>query len=100
MNIEQTILGYLRIATVSPKVYPGEVKKNLGIHKQSILELLDKDPGIKLIVFPELSLTGYTSYYRFNSKYSGGNLRVNRICKNIKWPCCYFWSSNYWGREL
>ena len=60
MNIEQTILGYLRIATVSPKVYPGEVKKNLGIHKQSILELLDKDPGIKLIVFPELSLTGYT----------------------------------------
>lgn len=60
MNIEQTILGYLRIATVSPKVYPGEVKKNLEIHKQSILELLDKDPGIKLIVFPELSLTGYT----------------------------------------
>lgn len=60
MNIEQTILGYLRIATVSPKVYPGEVKKNLGIHKQSILELLDKYPGIKLIVFPELSLTGYT----------------------------------------
>lgn len=60
MNIEQTILGYLRIATVSPKVYPGEVKRNLEIHKQSILELLDKDPGIKLIVFPELSLTGYT----------------------------------------
>ena len=60
MNIEQTILGYLRISTVSPKVYPGEVKKNLEIHKQSILELLDKDPGIKLIVFPELSLTGYT----------------------------------------
>ena len=60
MNIEQTIVGYLRIATVSPKVYPGEVKKNLEIHKQSILELLDKDPGIKLIVFPELSLTGYT----------------------------------------
>lgn len=60
MNIEQTILGYLRIATVSPKVYPGEVKRNVKIHKQSILELLDKDPGIKLIVFPELSLTGYT----------------------------------------
>lgn len=60
MNIEQTILGYLRIATVSPKVYPGEVKRNVEIHKQSILELLDKDPGIKLIVFPELSLTGYT----------------------------------------
>ena len=60
MNIEQTILGYLRIATVSPKVYPGEVKRNLEIHKQSILELLEKDPGIKLIVFPELSLTGYT----------------------------------------
>ena len=60
MNIEQTIVGYLRIATVSPKVYPGEVKRNVGIHKQSVLELLDKDPGIKLIVFPELSLTGYT----------------------------------------
>ena len=60
MNIEQTILGYLRIATVSPKVYPGEVKRNVEIHKQSILELLDKDPGIKLIVFPELSSTGYT----------------------------------------
>ena len=60
MNIEQTILGYLRIATVSPKVYPGEVKRNVEIHKQSILELLEKDPGIKLIVFPELSLTGYT----------------------------------------
>ena len=60
MNIEQTILGYLRIATVSPKVYPGEVKRNVEIHKQSILELLEKDLGIKLIVFPELSLTGYT----------------------------------------
>ena len=60
MNIEQTILGYLRIATVSPKVYPVEVKRNVEIHKQSILELLEKDLGIKLIVFPELSLTGYT----------------------------------------
>ena len=29
MNISETILGYIRVATVSPKVYPGEVKKNV-----------------------------------------------------------------------
>lgn len=60
MNISETILGYIRIATVSPKVYPGEVKKNVEIHKQSILDILRKDSRVKLIVFPELSLTGYT----------------------------------------
>lgn len=60
MNISETILGYIRVATVSPKVYPGEVKKNVEIHKQAIQSLLLEDPGIRLIVFPELSLTGYT----------------------------------------
>lgn len=60
MNISETILGYIRIATVSPKVYPGEVKKNVEIHKQAILDLLREDSGVRLIVFPELSLTGYT----------------------------------------
>lgn len=60
MNISETILGYFRIATISPKVFPGEVKKNVSVHKESILGLLKKDPDIRLIVFPELSLTGYT----------------------------------------
>lgn len=60
MNISETILGYIRVATVSPKVYPGEVKKNVEIHKRAVRDLLLKDPDIKLIVFPELSLTGYT----------------------------------------
>lgn len=60
MNISETILGYIRVATVSPKVYAGEVKKNVEIHKQAILDILREDSGVKLIVFPELSLTGYT----------------------------------------
>ena len=60
MKIDRTVLGYFKIATVSPKVYVGEVFKNVAIHKQAIKKILDAEPDVKLIVFPELSLTGYT----------------------------------------
>lgn len=60
MKIDKTVLGYFKIATVSPKVYVGEVFKNVAIHKQAIKQILDAEPDVKLIVFPEFSLTGYT----------------------------------------
>lgn len=60
MNISETVLGYIQVATISPKVYPGEVKKNVEIHKQAILDLLREDSNIKLIILSELSLTRYT----------------------------------------
>lgn len=95
MNIEQTILGYLRVATVSPKVYPGEVKRNVEIHKQSILELLEKDKGIKLIVFPELSLTGYTCGDLFLTTdlikdTSEGILELTEFVKTLNGPVVIF----------
>ena len=51
-------LGYIRVAAASPEVKPGDVDFNIN----KIFELADKaekeETGI--IVFPELSVTGYT----------------------------------------
>lgn len=60
MKINETILGYFRVSTISPRVYVGEVKKNVEIHVKEINEVISKDPDVDLIVFPELSMTGYT----------------------------------------
>lgn len=54
------MLDYFRIATVSPKLKVGDVKFNVDTHIKCIIDILREDPDVSLIVFPELSLTGYT----------------------------------------
>ena len=49
-------MSFLRIAAISPKLVLGDVAANVAIHKELIHA--NKDAGI--ILFPELSLTGYT----------------------------------------
>ena len=49
--------GYLRVTTVAPCVVPGDIEKN----KKTILSEIDKHVRqTDLLVFPELSLTGYS----------------------------------------
>lgn len=50
--------GFLRVAAVSPEVVLGDVAANLAILKREAAALADS--GVRLIVFPELSLTGYS----------------------------------------
>lgn len=49
---------FLRVATATPEVFIGDVSANL----QAITDLYDlaSDSQVSLVVFPELSLTGYT----------------------------------------
>lgn len=54
------MLDYFRIATVSPKLKVGDVRFNVDTHIKCIIDILREDPDVSLIVFPELSLTGYT----------------------------------------
>ena len=57
MDISKTELGYFKVVTCIPKVWVGDVNKNIKEH----LDLLSTVPGkTRLVVFPELSLTGYT----------------------------------------
>lgn len=51
-------LGYIRVASVSPIVRPADVESNLA----TIIEMAQKavSEGVKITVFPELSITGYT----------------------------------------
>ncbi len=50
--------GFLRVASVSPQVYVGNVEKNT----QEICDAIDalKQEGVQVAVFPELCITGYT----------------------------------------
>jgi len=50
--------GYLRVATAIPTVKVADVEYNLKQHIQLIHEAHSK--GVQLVVFPELSITGYT----------------------------------------
>lgn len=52
--------NYFRVVTCVPKVYPGQPKKNAEIIIKSIKKILKENNFIDLIVFPELSITGYT----------------------------------------
>lgn len=57
MNISETKLGYFKVTACIPRVWVGDVAKNIEEH----LNLISKAPqDTRLIVFPELSLTGYT----------------------------------------
>lgn len=49
--------GYLRVTTVAPCIVPGNIEKN----KKAILTEIDKNARqTDILVFPELSLTGYS----------------------------------------
>lgn len=50
--------GFLRVAAVSPELVLGDVAANLAILKREAAALAAS--GVRLIVFPELSLTGYS----------------------------------------
>jgi len=50
--------GLLRVATAIPTVKVADVEYNLKQHIQLIREAHEE--GVQLLVFPELSLTGYT----------------------------------------
>lgn len=50
--------GFLRVASASPVVSVGNVKANVARIKELIDELENK--GVDVVVFPELSITGYT----------------------------------------
>lgn len=55
-------LGFRKIVAVSPKVKVGDVKANLN----TILEIVDANKNADMILFPELSITGYTCADLFN----------------------------------
>lgn len=50
--------GFARVAAVSPELVLGDVATNLAILKRDMVALAAQ--GARLIVFPELSLTGYS----------------------------------------
>jgi NAD+ synthase (glutamine-hydrolysing) len=50
--------GFARVAAVSPELVLGDVAANLAILKRDMVALAAQ--GARLIVFPELSLTGYS----------------------------------------
>ncbi len=51
-------LGFVRVAAVSPELVLGDVGKNVAIIAREARSLAHR--GCRLIVFPELSLTGYS----------------------------------------
>ena len=52
--------NYFRVTTVSPRVYVGDVRKNFLEHLEILNKISGEDKHVSLVVFPELSLTGYT----------------------------------------
>ncbi len=58
--------GYVRVACVSPVLYPAEPQKNAPVITEVARELANK--GAEVILFPELSITGYTCEDLFYSK--------------------------------
>lgn len=57
-NIKRFDYGFLRVATAIPTVKVADVEYNLKQHIQLMRQAHDE--GVQLLVFPELSLTGYT----------------------------------------
>ncbi len=59
--------GYYKLFAVTPKLFLGNVEKNVTEHLRLIKEI--QDQGKKgIIVFPELSLTGYTCEDLFHTQ--------------------------------
>ncbi len=60
------INGFLRVASASPVVSVGNVRANVA----GIIEMIDmlESKGVDIVVFPELSITGYTCGDLFHSQ--------------------------------
>lgn len=59
-------LGFVRVAAVSPELVLGDVAKNVAILAREARSLAHR--GCRLIVFPELSLTGYSCADLFHTE--------------------------------
>jgi NAD+ synthase (glutamine-hydrolysing) len=59
-------LGFVRVAAVSPELVLGDVAKNAAIIAREARSLAHR--GCRLIVFPELSLTGYSCADLFHTE--------------------------------
>lgn len=54
-------LGFYKLFTVSPKIHLGNVKKNVEEHLKTLEEIKEKSKNEhSIILFPELSITGYS----------------------------------------
>ena len=58
--------GFLRVASVAPRVSPADVDFNVIQIKNSLVALADK--GVEVAVFPEMSVTGYTCADLFHNR--------------------------------
>ncbi|MCB1276726.1 NAD(+) synthase [Prosthecobacter sp.] len=59
-------LGFVRVASVSPELVLGDVSKNVAILAKEARSLAHR--GCRLVVFPELSLTGYSCADLFHTE--------------------------------
>ncbi|HRH96793.1 MAG TPA: NAD(+) synthase [Prosthecobacter sp.] len=59
-------LGFVRVAAMSPELVLGDVSKNVAILAKETRSLAHR--GCRLIVFPELSLTGYSCADLFHTE--------------------------------
>jgi NAD+ synthase (glutamine-hydrolysing) len=59
-------LGFVRVAAVSPELVLGDVAKNVAILSKEARSLAHR--GCRLVVFPELSLTGYSCADLFHTE--------------------------------
>jgi len=59
-------LGFVRVAAVSPELALGDVAKNVSILAREARSLAHR--GCRLVVFPELSLTGYSCADLFHTE--------------------------------
>jgi NAD+ synthase (glutamine-hydrolysing) len=59
-------LGFVRVAAVSPKLVLGDVTKNVAILAREARSLAHR--GCRLVVFPELGLTGYSCADLFHTE--------------------------------
>lgn len=59
-------LGFVRVAAVSPELALGDVAKNVAILAREARSLAHR--GCRLVVFPELSLTGYSCADLFHTE--------------------------------
>lgn len=57
-DIQSNNMGFVKVSCVTPEIKVADVKYNLDLIKKALLE--EKDKKTNIVVFPELSLTGYT----------------------------------------
>lgn len=59
-------LGMFRVSSCVPEVHPGDIDKNVESIITQVLQAAEQ--GSRVILFPELSITGYTCADLFNDK--------------------------------